>query len=71
MPHDIFVCDTLRVPRGEGRGGALHGVTSVTPPVGFLRAVQERNSTQDPGRIDDLALGHVSPLRDPGLGPRA
>ncbi|MDH6291989.1 acetyl-CoA C-acetyltransferase [Rhodococcus opacus] len=66
MPHDVFVYDALRTPRGKGRGGALHGVKPVTLTVGLLRAVQDRNPAIDPARIDDLVLGCVSPLRDQG-----
>jgi acetyl-CoA C-acetyltransferase len=66
MPHDVFVYDALRTPRGKGRGGALHGVKPVTLVTGLLRAVQDRNPGLDPARIDDLVLGCVSPLRDQG-----
>ncbi|MEV7863793.1 acetyl-CoA C-acetyltransferase [Streptomyces hirsutus] len=66
MPHNVFVYDALRTPRGKGRGGALHGVKPITLMVGLLEAVQQRNPGLDPARIDDLVLGVVSPLRDQG-----
>src|SRR5688572_7837986 len=66
MPNDVFVYDAFRTPRGKGRGGALHGVKPVTLVVGLLQALQERNPTLDPARLDDLVLGCVSPLRDQG-----
>ncbi|MET7773654.1 acetyl-CoA C-acetyltransferase [Nocardia sp. NPDC005366] len=66
MPHDVYVYDAFRTPRGRGRGGALHGVKPVSLVVGLLRALQERNPSLDPKRVDDLILGVVSPLRDQG-----
>lgn len=66
MPHDVFVYDALRTPRGKGRGGALHGVKPVSLVVGLLDAVKERNPGLDPARIDDVVLGCVSPLKDQG-----
>lgn len=66
MPHDVYVYDAFRTPRGRGRGGALHGVKPISLVVGLLRALQDRNPSLDPERIDDLILGVVSPLRDQG-----
>ncbi|MBF6277867.1 MULTISPECIES: acetyl-CoA C-acetyltransferase [Nocardia] len=66
MPHDVYVYDAFRTPRGRGRNGSLHGVKPVSLVVGLLRALQERNPSLDPKRIDDLILGVVSPLRDQG-----
>jgi acetyl-CoA C-acetyltransferase len=66
MPHDVFVYDALRTPRGRGRRGALYGVKPVTLVAGLLRAVQERNAALDPSRIDDVVLGCVTPVRDQG-----
>lgn len=67
MPHEIFVYDAIRTPRGRGRrDGALHGVKPITLVTELLHALQERNPDLDPSRIDDLILGCVSPLRDQG-----
>ncbi|UGT62461.1 acetyl-CoA C-acetyltransferase [Nocardia asteroides] len=66
MPHDVFVYDAFRTPRGRGRGGALHGVKPITLVTGLLTALRDRNPGLDPARIDDLVLGCVSPLRDQG-----
>ncbi|MDR7173015.1 acetyl-CoA C-acetyltransferase [Nocardia kruczakiae] len=66
MPHDVYVYDAFRTPRGRGRGGALHGVKPISLVVGLLRALQDRNPSLDPKRVDDLILGVVSPLRDQG-----
>ncbi|HEY9310897.1 acetyl-CoA C-acetyltransferase [Williamsia sp.] len=66
MPHDVYVYDAFRTPRGRGRGGALHGVKPISLVVGLIHALQERNPSLDPKRVDDLILGVVSPLRDQG-----
>jgi len=66
MPHDVYVYDAFRTPRGRGRGGALHGVKPISLVVGLLHALQDRNPGLDPKRVDDLILGVVSPLRDQG-----
>jgi len=66
MPHDVFVYDALRTPRGRGRGGSLHSVKPISLVVGLIEALRERNPDLDPSRIDDLVLGCVSPLRDQG-----
>ena len=66
MPHDVYVYDAFRTPRGRGRGGALHGVKPISLVVGLLQALQDRNPGLDPKRVDDLILGVVGPLRDQG-----
>jgi acetyl-CoA C-acetyltransferase len=66
VPHDVFIYDALRTPRGKGRSGSLHGVKPISLVVGLLNALQERNPSLDPGRIDDLILGCVAPHRDQG-----
>jgi acetyl-CoA C-acetyltransferase len=64
--HDVFVYDAIRTPRGKFRGGSLHGVKPVTLTVGLLHAIQERNPSLDPNRIDDVVLGCVTAVRDQG-----
>ena len=66
MPHDVFVYDAIRTPRGRGRGGSLHGIKPISLVTGLIDAMRERNPSLDPARIDDLILGVVSPLRDQG-----
>ena len=66
MVHDVFVYDAIRSPRGKFRGGSLHGVKPVTLTVGLLHAIQERNPSLDPNRIDDVVLGCVTAVRDQG-----
>lgn len=66
MPHDVYVYDAIRTPRGKGRGGSLNSVKPISLVTGLIDALRERNPTLDPARIDDLVLGVVSPLRDQG-----
>jgi acetyl-CoA C-acetyltransferase len=64
---EAFIYDALRTPRGKGRAtGSLHGVKPLSLVVGLLDALRERNPGLDPGRIDDLLLGVVSPVGDQG-----
>src|ERR1700710_715088 len=62
-----FVYDAIRTPRGKGKkNGALHEVKPVDLVVGLLDEVRTRNPGLDPGRVDDVVLGVVSPLGDQG-----
>jgi len=64
---DAFVYDALRTPRGRGKSsGSLHGTRPIALVTGLLAEVQRRNPTLDPGRIDDVVLGCVTPLGDQG-----
>ncbi|HET7385173.1 MAG TPA: acetyl-CoA C-acetyltransferase [Nocardioidaceae bacterium] len=66
-PAEAFVYDALRTPRGRGKKtGSLYEVKPVDLVVGLLEKVKERNPGLDPGRIDDVVLGVVSPLGDQG-----
>ncbi|RYE55261.1 MAG: acetyl-CoA C-acyltransferase, partial [Rhizobiaceae bacterium] len=67
MATEAFVYDALRTPRGKGKkDGSLHEVKPVDLVVGLLDAVQERNPSLDPNRVDDVVLGVVSPVGDQG-----
>jgi len=70
---EAYIYDVLRTPRGRGRpGGALNGVKPITLVEGLLRELLRRNPTLDPGRIEDVVLGVVSPVGDQGgVIPRA
>src|SRR5215218_6952739 len=66
MP-EAFVYDHLRTPRGKGKAvGGLHEVKPIDLIVGVLEELQQRNPTLDPGRVDDVVLGVVSPLGEQG-----
>jgi acetyl-CoA C-acetyltransferase len=64
---EAFVYDHLRTPRGKGKAvGALHEVKPIDLIVGVLDELKTRNPTLDPGRVDDIVLGVVSPLGEQG-----
>ncbi|MCK9903325.1 acetyl-CoA acetyltransferase [Parafrankia colletiae] len=63
---EAFIYDAVRTPRGKNRGGALHGTKPVDLVVGLIHALTERNPGLDPGRIDDIVLGVVSPVGEQG-----
>jgi acetyl-CoA C-acetyltransferase len=67
MPAEAFVYDAIRTPRGKGKkDGSLHEVKPVDLVVGLLDEVRKRNDGFDPGRVDDVVLGVVSPVGDQG-----
>jgi acetyl-CoA C-acetyltransferase len=64
---EAFVYDHLRTPRGKGKAvGALHEVKPIDLIVGVLDELKDRNPDLDPGRVDDIVLGVVSPLGEQG-----
>jgi len=64
---EAFVYDAIRTPRGRGKNtGSLHGVKPVSLLVGLIDEIQKRNPTLDPGKIEDVVLGVVSPVKDQG-----
>ncbi len=66
MP-EAFIFDHIRTPRGKGKAaGSLHEVKPVDLVVGLLDEVLTRNPDLDPGRIDDVVLGVVTPVGDQG-----
>ena len=64
---EAFVYDHIRTPRGKGKAaGSLHEVKPVDLAVGLLDELRKRNPTFDPGRVDDVVLGVVSPVGEQG-----
>jgi acetyl-CoA C-acetyltransferase len=64
---EAFVYDHVRTPRGKGKAaGSLHEVKPVDLAVTLLEEVRKRNDGLDPGRVDDVVLGVVSPVGDQG-----
>lgn len=62
-----FVYDAIRTPRGRGKkSGSLHEIKPVDLMVGLLEEVRKRNPGLDPGRVDDVVLGVVTPIGDQG-----
>ncbi|MBF4767712.1 acetyl-CoA C-acetyltransferase [Nocardioides agariphilus] len=64
---EAFVYDHVRTPRGKGKAvGALHETKPIDLIVGVLDEIKARNPSLDPGRVDDVVLGVVSPLGEQG-----
>jgi acetyl-CoA C-acetyltransferase len=66
-PPQAIVYDAIRTPRGRGKStGSLYEVKPIDLVVGLLHELQARNPGLDPGRVDDLVLGIVTPIGDQG-----
>jgi len=64
---EAFVYDAIRTPRGRGKKtGSLHEVKPVSLVTGLIDALRERNPDLDPGAIEDVVLGCVTPIGDQG-----
>ena len=64
---EAFVYDAIRTPRGRGKKtGSLHEVKPVSLVTGLIDAIRERNPDLDPGAIEDVVLGCVTPIGDQG-----
>lgn len=64
---EALVFDAIRTPRGRGKGnGSLHTIKPVDLVVGLMHETLSRNERLDPGRVDDVVLGCVTPVRDQG-----
>jgi len=64
---EALVFDAIRTPRGKGKvNGSLHATKPVDLVVGLMHETLVRNEKLDPGRVDDVVLGCVSPVGDQG-----
>jgi acetyl-CoA C-acetyltransferase len=64
---EAYLYDAIRTPRGRGKAnGALHGTKPIDLVVGLIHELRRRFPDLDPGAIDDVVLGVVSPLGDQG-----
>jgi acetyl-CoA C-acetyltransferase len=64
---EALVFDAIRTPRGKGKvNGSLHATKPVDLVVGLMHEMLIRNEKLDPGRVDDVVLGCVSPIGDQG-----
>src|SRR5690349_5176265 len=64
---DALVFDAIRTPRGKGKvNGSLHTTKPVDLVVGLMHEMLVRNERFDPGCVDDVVLGCVSPVGDQG-----
>ncbi|MFI1484052.1 acetyl-CoA C-acetyltransferase [Streptomyces sp. NPDC020747] len=67
MSTEAYIYDAIRTPRGRGkRNGALHGTKPISLVTGLIDALRTRHPDLDPGRIEDIVLGVVSPVGDQG-----
>ena len=67
MPTEAFVYDSIRTPRGRGKQtGSLHESKPVSLVVGLISELRRRNPELDPGLIEDVVLGVVTPVGDQG-----
>ncbi|UNZ16554.1 acetyl-CoA C-acetyltransferase [Streptomyces sp. 891-h] len=67
MSSEAYLYEAIRTPRGRGKAnGALHGTKPVDLVVGLIHELRRRMPELDPGAIDDIVLGVVSPLGDQG-----
>lgn len=63
---EAFIYEAIRTPRGRNRGGSLHSVKPVDLVVGLIDELTTRLPNLDPGVIDDIVLGVVSPVGEQG-----
>ena len=66
MPHDAYIYDTTRSPRGKGKkDGSLHEVSAVRLSAEVLNNLQARTGF-DSKDVDDLIWGNVSQVGEQG-----
>ncbi|SHK01044.1 acetyl-CoA C-acetyltransferase [Nocardiopsis flavescens] len=64
---EAYIYEAIRTPRGRGRKGSLHQVKPLSLVTGLIGELLRRHPGLDPGRIDDIVLGVVSPVGDQGM----
>lgn len=66
MPHDAYIYDTTRTPRGKGKkDGSLHEVSAVRLSAEVLNQLQDRTGF-DSKDVDDVIWGNVSQVGEQG-----
>jgi acetyl-CoA C-acetyltransferase len=61
-----MIFDAVRTPRGKGKkDGSLHEVKPIDLLAGLLVKLQKRHGF-DPGALDDVVMGVVSPVGEQG-----
>jgi acetyl-CoA C-acetyltransferase len=63
---NVYIYEAIRTPRGRGKRGALYSVKPHDLAVGLVDELLRRHPGLDPGRIDDIVLGCVSPVGEQG-----
>jgi acetyl-CoA C-acetyltransferase len=66
MTAEAYIYEAIRTPRGRGKKGSLYGTRPVDLVAGLIGELSSRLPGLDPGYVDDLVLGVVSPVGDQG-----
>ena len=66
MPHEAYIYEAIRTPRGRGKKGALYATKPIDLVVGLVDELRSRLPGLDPSYIDDVVLGVVTPIGDQG-----
>jgi acetyl-CoA C-acetyltransferase len=66
MTNEAYIYEAIRTPRGRGKKGSLYGTRPVDLVAGLVGELSSRLPGLDPGYVDDLVLGVVSPVGDQG-----
>src|ERR1700736_6051481 len=66
MTDEAYIYEAIRTPRGCGKKGSLYATKPVDLVVGLIDELRSRLPGLDPGYIDDLVLGVVTPIGDQG-----
>src|ERR1700680_4310165 len=66
MSDEAYIYEAIRTPRGRGKKGSVYPTKPVDLVVGLIDELRSRLPGLDPGHIDDLVLGVVTPVGDQG-----
>src|SRR3984885_13350361 len=66
MSDEAYIYEAIRTPRGRGKKGSLYATKRVALVVGLIEELWSRLPGLDPGYVDDLVLGVVTPISDQG-----
>ena len=66
MTDEAYIYEAIRTPRGRGKKGSLYATKPVDLVVGLIDELRFRLPGLDPGYVDDLVLGVVTPVGDQG-----
>jgi acetyl-CoA C-acetyltransferase len=66
MSDEAYIYEAIRTPHGRGKKGSLYATKPVDLVVGLIDELRSRLPSLDPGYVDDLVLGVVTPIGDQG-----
>jgi acetyl-CoA C-acetyltransferase len=66
MSDEAYIYEAIRTPRGRGKKGSLYATKPVDLVAGLIGELRSRLPGLDPGYVDDLVLGVVTPVGDQG-----